>query len=297
MSVIASIDVANAHAMAVRPPVGGFPYLAEAMRAAGVEKYLFDVPTMTALYLTDQGDLIRPGRTYMDASPLPATDRSDGITVLHSPRRGGAIRKTVGCAAVALWLFSLTACAFAPASSQPSPSSTVTTPSGDGAGRAACEDSGGTVQARQPTYGTNNDVSTWIAFGDPIEVCRYQTLGDQDSSRIYADLVSISSPNPTLAALAYLAKTPIPQDAQGNPAQALCEALGGASAYGASANGGGLVDASDPDDFVFAPCVFADGSFIEQWGIAYYSDGTVRGKDLAEVFAFDPSKTPTVFAD
>lgn len=168
-------------------------------------------------------------------------------------------------------------------------------PESTAAAEKYCLDKGGEVQTRQPTFGTNNDEASWVELGEPIQVCRFQTLDDDAKSRIYVDLVTLSSPKPTLAALAYLAKAPMPDDVTGNPATALCTSLGGASSYGAGANGGGLVTKDDPDDVVFTPCVFADQSFIEEWGIAYYSDGTVRGIDLATVFNFDPSDIPSVF--
>ena len=44
-----------------------------------------------------------------------------------------------------------------------------------------------------------------------------------------------------------------------------------------------------------APCTFADGSMIDDWGIAYYSNGTIRGKDLSTVFRFDVNAVPRVF--
>jgi putative hemolysin len=169
-------------------------------------------------------------------------------------------------------------------------------PTPSGPGTAACEKHGGTVEARQPTYGTNNDRSSWVELGDPVEVCRFQTLHDADHSRMYVDLVTISSPHPTLAALAYLAEPPVPKNAVGNPATALCISIGGAISYGGGANGGGLVDTKDPDDPVISTCVFADGSFIEEWGLAYHSDGTIRGIDLTKVFAFDQSDVPHIFA-
>lgn len=34
---------------------------------------------------------------------------------------------------------------------------------------------------------------------------------------------------------------------------------------------------------------------IDDWGIAYYSNGTVRGTDLTKLFQFDMSKLPPVF--
>lgn len=56
----------------------------------------------------------------------------------------------------------------------------------------------------------------------------------------------------------------------------------------------GLVDPQDPDDDVVGACVFADGSFIDEWGIAYHAFGDVRGKDLAEVFRFDQDDLPDI---
>jgi hypothetical protein len=43
-------------------------------------------------------------------------------------------------------------------------------------------------------------------------------------------------------------------------------------------------------------CMFADGSAIDEWGITYYSDGTVRGADLATKMRYQPDgPLPAVF--
>ena len=42
-------------------------------------------------------------------------------------------------------------------------------------------------------------------------------------------------------------------------------------------------------------CVFPDLSFIDEWGLAYHSDGTIRGIDLATVMAYQPSSLPPVY--
>lgn len=162
---------------------------------------------------------------------------------------------------------------------------------------AYCESSGGQVQLRQPTYGTNNDRSSWVALGEPVAVCRF-AADDEAHSKIHVDLVTLSSPQPTLAALAYLAKLPIPTATGGaNPAAVFCSDLGGTSTFGLGVAGGGLVLADAPADEheVVAPCTFADGSFIDDWGIAYYADGTIRGTDLAELFRFDPTTIPNIY--
>ncbi len=203
-------------------------------------------------------------------------------------------------AATAAALVLLTACTgggSAPETLTPAPSGSATPSAAfdTAAAEAYCTGHGGQLQERQPTFNTNADQSEWVAIGAPVVVCRFQST-DSDRSRIYVDLVTLYDTDPTLAALAYLSKTPIPSGATGNPATALCTALGGASTFGPGADGGGLVNTHDPDDVVFAPCTFADESFIEEWGIAYYAGGTVRGTDLTKLFRFDESKLPAVFS-
>ncbi len=199
--------------------------------------------------------------------------------------------------AAGLLVLGLAACS----SSGPSAPTTTPNPTASGttgpgfdlaAAKAYCTQKGGTVQQRQPTYGTNGPQSDWLPLGAPIDVCRFQA-DDEAHSRIYLDFATLYSTNPTLAALAYLSKTPIPSTAGGaNPATALCVKLGGAPNFGSGVEGGGFVNTGDPDDVVFDPCTFADGSFIEEWGIAYYASGAVRGADLSKLFRFTAPKTP-----
>lgn len=129
-------------------------------------------------------------------------------------------------------------------------------------------------------------------------MCRFQA-DDEAHSRIYVDLTTLSSPVPTLAALAYLSKVPMPTSSGGaNPATGYCsKELGGSSTFGAvGASGGGWVAKADPDDIVVALCVFPDLSFIDEWGLAYHSDGSIRGTDLATVMAYQPDgQLPPVF--
>lgn len=157
-----------------------------------------------------------------------------------------------------------------------------------------CVDSGGTIESRQPTFGTNNAESTWVELGEPIDVCRFVDDSGDYRTSIFVDPVTLHSENPTLAALAYLRKAPVPNVAPANPASQLCIDLGGAVTYGQGPDGGGFVLKGDDLDVV-AMCVFADGSFIDEWGIGYYSSDTVRGADLAPLFRFDAEKAPAIF--
>lgn len=165
------------------------------------------------------------------------------------------------------------------------------------AGAAACTKGGGVVVKMQPTYDTNSQEANWVKLGDPVSVCKFETLGDK--TRMYVDLTTISSKNPTLAALAYLAKPTQPKtdNPSTNPSFTMCTAVGGAVAYGTGQNSGGLSEVTDNKEdhqWIVTPCVFADGSFMDSWGLAYFSAGTTRGVDLRKVFAFDQKTLPKV---
>jgi putative hemolysin len=166
------------------------------------------------------------------------------------------------------------------------------------AAEAQCTAAGGTVQERRAAFNTNMDPSGWLMLAGDTELCRFQTMGGDDTSRIYVDLRTLSSEVPTLAATAYLADIPMNVKTTGgaNPATAYCASLDGTSAFGPTGSGGGWVNLDDPIDLVLAMCVFADGSMIDEWGIAYHSNGTIRGIDLATVLAWQPGDTlPPVY--
>lgn len=159
-----------------------------------------------------------------------------------------------------------------------------------------CEESGGTVETRSPFWNTNGDQSVWVELPGEMELCWLDLLDDDDDSRIYLDLNTLYSETPTLAAAAYLARLPLSGSVAGNPATLNCgEQLYGSASFGNTAAGGGWVNLDDPVFTVVNLCVFPDGSAIDEWGIAYYSEGTARGADLSELFRFDISDVPPMF--
>jgi len=143
------------------------------------------------------------------------------------------------------------------------------------------------VQTRTADWGTNGDQQSWVALGGSTDMCRFKA-DDEGGSRIYVDLTTLYSTEPTLAGLAYLAKVPMaPSTGGANPATGYCSDLGGSSAFGAGgASGGGWVATDDPVDTVVSLCVFADLSFIDEWGLAYHSNGDIRGADLESVMKY-----------
>lgn len=189
-------------------------------------------------------------------------------------------------------------------SATPSPSSGSASASGsagpapsEAAMEQYCEQSGGQVQGRDPYWNTNSDQSQWLALAGSATMCRFQA-DDEAMSRIYVDLQTLGSTAPTLAGLAYLSKVPMPSGTGGaNPATLYCtKELDASSSFGGGASGGGWVAPGDPDDVVVSLCVFPDGSFIDEWGLAYHSAGDVRGKDLTTVMKYQPSGSlPPVF--
>src|SRR5664279_5235305 len=85
-----------------------------------------------------------------------------------------------------------------------------------------CRQRGGEVQTRSAFWGTNGDPAGWLALAGSTSMCRFQA-DDAAKSRIYVDLTTLSSQQPTLAALAYLAKVPLPSATGGAyPATGYC---------------------------------------------------------------------------
>ena len=52
---IENLEAAFQQTMAIRPKVGGFPYLAETLRLAGVTRNLWFLPACQSLYSTEYG--------------------------------------------------------------------------------------------------------------------------------------------------------------------------------------------------------------------------------------------------
>jgi uncharacterized protein YbcV (DUF1398 family) len=78
--IIRTIAQAQNHAQQFRPKVGGFPYLAEALRQAGVVRYVFEVPSMSVLYVTKRGSVVQPSSGRPRSSGR-STARSAGCGV------------------------------------------------------------------------------------------------------------------------------------------------------------------------------------------------------------------------
>ena len=86
---IVNLEAAQQRAMAARPKVGGFPYLAETLRRAGVSSNVWFLPACESLYLTDEGPVVMQGTPLLSgAADVPRFDRAALIQALRVDQAG-----------------------------------------------------------------------------------------------------------------------------------------------------------------------------------------------------------------
>jgi uncharacterized protein YbcV (DUF1398 family) len=82
-------QAAQRRAMAARPKVGGFPYLAETLRRAGVTHNHWFLPACQSLYLTEEGPVVEQGTPLLSGTAnVPQFDRAALITALRTDQAG-----------------------------------------------------------------------------------------------------------------------------------------------------------------------------------------------------------------
>ena len=88
---IVSLETAFKRAMEIRPKVGGFPYLAETLRLAGVTRNLWFLPACQSLYLTELGPVVTVGTPLTSGTvDVPPFDREALITALRTDQAGNS---------------------------------------------------------------------------------------------------------------------------------------------------------------------------------------------------------------
>jgi uncharacterized protein YbcV (DUF1398 family) len=74
-----------------RPKVGGFPYLAEILRRAGVIRNLWFLPASQSLYLTENGPVVTLGTPLVSGSvDVPPFNREALIAALRTDQAGNS---------------------------------------------------------------------------------------------------------------------------------------------------------------------------------------------------------------
>jgi uncharacterized protein YbcV (DUF1398 family) len=83
------LHAAQKRAMAGRPKVGGFPYLAETLRRAGVKRNLWNLPSCQSMYLTNEGAIVTQGKPLVSGSAdVPPFDQEALIRALRTDQAG-----------------------------------------------------------------------------------------------------------------------------------------------------------------------------------------------------------------
>ena len=86
---IENLEAAQKRAMAIRPKVGGFPYLAEALRRAGVTRNVWSLPSCQSLFLTNEGPVVTQGAPLVPGiADVPAFNRAGLIKALRTDQAG-----------------------------------------------------------------------------------------------------------------------------------------------------------------------------------------------------------------
>lgn len=80
---------AQKHAFSIRPKVGGFPVLAEALRLAGVSRNFWSLPSCQSIYVTRLGTVVQQGPPLVsETADVPKFDTDALIRALRIDQAG-----------------------------------------------------------------------------------------------------------------------------------------------------------------------------------------------------------------
>jgi uncharacterized protein YbcV (DUF1398 family) len=86
---IEKLQAAQKQALAIRPKVGGFPYLAETLRRAGVTRNVWSLPACQSIFLTQDGPVVMQGQPLTSGmADIPAFDRERLVRALRTDQAG-----------------------------------------------------------------------------------------------------------------------------------------------------------------------------------------------------------------
>jgi uncharacterized protein YbcV (DUF1398 family) len=87
---VENLAAAQLRAMAGRPRVGGFPYLADTLRRAGVTHSSWFLPACEGLYLTEEGPVVTQGAPLLNgAFDVPPFNQDALVKALRTDQAGG----------------------------------------------------------------------------------------------------------------------------------------------------------------------------------------------------------------
>ena len=86
---IENLQAAQKRALAIRPKVGGFPWLAETLRRAGVTRNFWFLPACQSLFLTCEGPVMSQGTPLVTGTAdVPPFNREALISALGTDQAG-----------------------------------------------------------------------------------------------------------------------------------------------------------------------------------------------------------------
>ena len=85
---VENLQAAQQRAMAIRPKVGGFPYLAEVLRQAGVTHNCWFLPACQSLYLTNDGPVVTQAAPLLSGTAEVPPFREALIKALRTDQAG-----------------------------------------------------------------------------------------------------------------------------------------------------------------------------------------------------------------
>lgn len=86
---VQNLTAAFERAFSLRPATGGFPYLAEVLRQAGVRRNIWHLPAAEALYLTELGPVVQLGQPVASGMvEVPAFRQDALVTAIRRDQAG-----------------------------------------------------------------------------------------------------------------------------------------------------------------------------------------------------------------
>ena len=86
---IEKLQNAQKYAMANRPSIGGFPFLAECMRRAGVNQNVWSLPSAQSIYVMDEGSVVQQGTPLISGMEnIAPFDKDALIKAIRTDQKG-----------------------------------------------------------------------------------------------------------------------------------------------------------------------------------------------------------------
>ena len=88
---IENLIEAQKSAMSIRPKVGGFPFLAETLRRAGVIRNRWSLPSCQSIYVTKYGSVVQQGEPLVaKTADVPKFDQQALVQALRVDQAGAS---------------------------------------------------------------------------------------------------------------------------------------------------------------------------------------------------------------